>query len=264
MSRIVNEALVIIENSIPNIDKIKVVRVCIGWGYTGVKLSTGHVGICHSLLEEQALRCCQIVRRAGKLAGSSAIDLANLAKSWELSESIVGIATLNALSQMVLNEEKYAIDEGNFIDYIEAKVKATDTVALIGYIEPFINVLRRKARRLYVFERSPRFFYEQTLPDVACEELLPKADIIIITGSAIANKTIDHVLELSKKAREIGVVGPSAGIIPDPLFNRGVKIIGSIKPVNANRLLQIIEEGGGTPQIKSAVKFINIRPKPRS
>jgi uncharacterized protein (DUF4213/DUF364 family) len=50
-------------------------------------------------------------------------------------------------------------------------------------------------------------------------------------------------------------------MIPDPLFKRGVKIIGSIKPVDADRLLQIIEEGGGTPQIKSAVKFINIRPK---
>lgn len=36
------------------------------------------------------------------LAGSSTIDLANLANSWELSESIVGMATLNALSQMVL------------------------------------------------------------------------------------------------------------------------------------------------------------------
>jgi hypothetical protein len=43
--------------------------------------------------------------------------------------------------------------------------------------------------------------------------------------------------------------------------NRGVKIIGSIKPVDADRLLQIIEEGGGTPQIKSAIKFINIRPR---
>jgi len=261
MSRIVDEALAIIESSIPNLSKIKVARVCIGWGYTGVKLSTGHVEICHSLLEEQAVRCCQIVRRAGKLAGSSAIDLANLAKSLELSESIVGIATLNALSQMILNEEKYAIDEGNFLSYIEAKVKATDTVALIGRIEPFINVLQSKVRRLYIFERSPRFFDEQVLPDTACEELLPKADIVIITGSAIANKTIDRVLELSKKAREIGVVGPSAGIIPDPLFKRGVKIISSIKPVDADKLLQIIEEGGGTSQIKSAVKFINIRPR---
>ena len=174
-----------------------------------------------------------------------AIDLARLAKSWELSESIVGIATLNALSQIVLNEEKYAINDGNFIDYIQAEVKATDTVALIGYIEPFINVLQGKARCLYIFERKPRFFNDQILPDTACEELLPKADIVIITGSTIANKTIDRVLELSKNAREIGVVGPSAGMIPDPLFKRGVKIIGSIKPVDADRLLQIIEEGGG-------------------
>jgi len=230
MSEIIEETSTLIRDCVQNLHEIKVSKVCMGLGYTGVKLSTGHVGVCHSLLGEQPLRCCQIVKRAGKLAGSPAIDLADLAKSWETSESVVGIATLNALSQ-------------------------------VGCIEPFINILRKKTRHLCVFERNPMLINEQTLPDTACEELLPKADIVIITGSSIANKTIEHVLKLSQGAREIGVVGPSAGLIPDPLFNRGVTIIGSIRAVNADRLLQIIMEGGGTPQIKSAVKFVNIRPK---
>lgn len=99
------------------------------------------------------------------------------------------------------------------------------------------------------------------MPDTACEELLPEADVVVVTGTAIANKTIDRVLELSRGAREIGVVGPSAGIVPDSLFKRGVKVVSTIRPVDADRLLQIIEEGGGTPQIKPAVKFINVRPK---
>jgi len=262
MSEIIEETSALIRDCVQNLHEIKVSKVCMGLGYTGVKLSTGHVGVCHSLLGEQPLRCCQIVKRAGKLAGSPAIDLADLAKSWETSESVVGIATLNALSQIVLEkEEKYVIAEGNFIDYINKKVRTSDTVAMVGCIEPFINILRKKTRHLCVFERNPMLINEQTLPDTACEELLPKADIVIITGSSIANKTIEHVLKLSQGAREIGVVGPSAGLIPDPLFNRGVTIIGSIRAVNADRLLQIIMEGGGTPQIKSAVKFVNIRPK---
>jgi len=263
MSGIINEVLALICESIPNYREIKISKVCLGLGYTGVKLSTGHVGLCHSLLGEQPLRCCQIVKCAGKLAGSPAIDLAYLAKSWETSESVVGIATLNALSQIVVdNEERYIMTEGNFLDYIKEKMRKSDTIAMVGYIEPFIIVLRKIARRLYVFERNPMLFDEQILPDTACEEFLPKADIVIVTGSSIANKTIEHVLKLSQGAREIGVVGPSAGLIPDPLFNRGVTIISGIRVVDADRLLQIIAEGGGTPQIKSAVKFVNIRPMP--
>lgn len=262
MSKIINEILTIICDSIPNLSEIKAVRVCMGWGYTGVKLSTGHVGICHSLLDEQTTHLCRIVKQAGKLAGRSAIELAEMAKSWELSESIVGVATLNALSQLILNNEKYLINEENFIDYIKAKVKSTDTISLIGRIEPFIDILKMKAKCLYVFERNPRFLNEYTLPDTAYEEILPNTDIVIITGSSIANKTIERVLELSKKAREIGVVGPSASLVPNPLFKRGVTIIGTIKPINSDKLMQIISEGGGTHQIKSAVKFITIRPKP--
>jgi len=262
MSRIIDEALAIIEDSIPNFYEVKAVRVCAGWSYTGVKLSTGHVGICYSLLDEQAAHCCRIARRAGSLAGSPAIELARLARSWDLSESVVGVAALNALSQMVLSEERYVIEEGNFIDYVVARVRATDTVAVVGNMRPLVDALQGKVERLYVFERSPRFFDDYTLPDVACEELLPEADVVLVTGSAIANKTIDRVLELSRRAREIGVVGPSVGLVPDPLFKRGVKVVGTIKPIDADRLLQIIEEGGGTPHIKPAVKFINVRPKP--
>jgi uncharacterized protein (DUF4213/DUF364 family) len=261
-SKIIDDALALINDQIPNLREIRVSEVRIGLGYTGVKLDAGHVGVCHSLLRELALDCCQTMRRAGSLADSPAIDLANLAKSWGTIESIVGVATLNALSQVVLDEEKYQITEGNFIDYIEKKIRKSDTVTLVGLIEPFVEILRRKTRHMYVFERNPTLLDEQTLPDTACEEFLPQADIVIATGSSIANKTIDHILELSQGAREIGVVGPSAGLIPDPLFERGVTIIGSIKALNADRLLQIIAEGGGTPQMKSAVKFINIRPKP--
>jgi uncharacterized protein (DUF4213/DUF364 family) len=261
MSRVIDEALALIEESIPNIYEVRAVRVCAGWGYVGVKLNTGHVGVCHSLLEEQVARCCRITERAGRLAGSPAIELARLAKSWDLSESVMGVAALNALSQMVLSEDRYAIEEGNFIDYIAMRVRATDTVAVVGNMKPLVDVLRGRVRRLYVFERSPSLFEDYTLPDTACEELLPEADVVVVTGTAIANKTIDRVLELSRGAREIGVVGPSAGMVPDPLFKRGVKMVGTIKPVDADRLIQIIEEGGGTPQIKPAVKFINVRPK---
>jgi len=264
MGSIIDEALALIRDKIPNLREICVSKVCIGLGYTGVKLDTGHIGVCHSLLNELALGCCQMVKRAGTLADSPATELSSSAKSWDMSESIVGVATLNALSQMVLDKEKekYLITEGNFMDYMVNKIGKKDTVALVGCIEPFTEILRKKARHLYIFERNPTLFDEQMLPDTACEEFLPKADIVIVTGSSIANKTIDHVLGLSQGAKEIGVVGPSAGLIPNPLFKRGVTIIGSIKAVNADRLLQIIAEGGGTPQIKSAVKFINIRPKP--
>jgi len=233
-----------------------------GLGYTGVQLNNGTTGICHSLIEKgQSLECCQINKNAGSLAGSKASELLDLAQSQDMRQKVVGIATLNALSQSTLNSNDYLISNQNFIEYIIKQIRKNDTLAMIGYIKPFIQILQRKAKKLNVFERNRKENNEQVLPESDIQELLPQADFAIITGSSIANGTIDNVLNLCKGAREIGIVGPSAGIIPDPFFKRGVTIIGTIRTIDSERLFSIIMEGGGTPQIKSAVKFINIRSK---
>jgi uncharacterized protein (DUF4213/DUF364 family) len=261
LDTIIDETLEIIQTKIPNLYNIYVEKVVIGLRYTGVKLDCEYLGICHSLLGEQNFNCCQIEKRAGDLADSLAIDIATMSKSENIRESVIGIAAINALSQLLITKDEYIIDNGNFIDYIIDKIKKNDTVSLIGCIKPFIKILKTKTEKLFIFDKSPSFKDEDILPYTMYEKILPKTDIVIATGSSIANKTLDHVLELSEKAREIGIVGPSAGLLPEVLFRRGVKVIGNIKTINPDRLLQIIAEGGGTPQIKPIVNFINIYPK---
>ncbi len=260
MNNILKEILNILSTEISDIDKFTVEKACLGLGYTGVKLDNGHTGICHTLRNEMAIQHCGIMERAGSLAGSSAIDLAKLATSWNLIERILGIATINSLSQTVFQRKpgNYQIKEGNLID--EVKIEENDIVAMIGYIRPFKSRIESKTRKLYIFERTPTR-EKNILPDVACEDILPKADIVIITGSAIANGTLDRVLELSNNAREITISGPTASFIPDPLFRRKVKAVGGVQIIDSEKMFKIIAEGGGTPQLKSAVKFIVIKPE---
>ncbi|MEM3733889.1 MAG: DUF364 domain-containing protein [Nitrososphaerales archaeon] len=258
--RIVDRLLSCLRRELPDVDTIRADKVYLGLGFTAVRLSSGHVGLCHSLQSEVPLGCCQIVRRAGTMAGSSAMNLAGLIKSWDMGQRVVGAATINALSQIVLESpsEKYVVEEGNLIDHID--VKQDDTVSLVGNIRPIVSTIRSKARKLYIFERG-RIIDEGVLPDTACEELLPQSDIVIITGTAIANGTIDRILELSRESRYIALIGPSATVIPDPLFDCGVSAIAGVIVVDPEKAMQIVAEGGGTPQLKTAVKFVVIKPK---
>ena len=261
--RIVEEVLKRIKTLIPDIDEIMVDQVVLGLGYTGVRLSDGHSGLCYTFQIEiaQTTHHCQVSDLAGTLVGTPAIKLAEKAKSWEINESIVGFATLNALSQIVMdrNPENYAILSGDVIDYISLTKK--DVVALVGYIGPLVPHIRAKAKKLYILERTPTRREEGILPDAACDQILPKADAVLITGTAIANGTIDHLLELTKKAREVAIIGASAGILPEVLFERGVTVVGGVKIVNAAKMMQVVSEGGGTPALKSAVQFISIKPR---
>jgi uncharacterized protein len=225
---IIRELLTHIQRGIPDLDTLRVTDVRIGLGYTGVKLSTGQVGVCHTLLNEDF--CCQKIDCAGTLSGSPALETASLAESWKPGEAIVGIATINALSQIAIetNTSRYSIDfDVDCIDRME--IKEDDTVAMAGYIRPFIPVIRRKAKTLYVLERNPRAWVEDVLPDSACSEIVPKADVVIITGTAVANGTIDSLLKLCDDAREVAIVGATASMIPDPFFKRGATVMGGLE-----------------------------------
>ena len=259
MNNIIEEILSNLQDEISDVDKVRVKKVCLGLGYTGVKLDSGHSGICSTLRTEMNIQHCGVMAKAGSFTEASAVSLAQFATSWNLGERILGVATINALSQIVFERKsgKYQIKEGNIINEVE--IKRNDAVAMVGYIRPFKPLIESKARKLYILERNP-VREENILPDVACDDILPKVDVVIISGSAIANGTLDRVLELSQNAREIVTLGPSASFIPDPLFRRKVKAIGGIQVIDSEKMLKIIAEGGGTPQLKPAVKFVVIKP----
>jgi uncharacterized protein (DUF4213/DUF364 family) len=257
---VVDDLLLCLKKEIPNANEIVVKEACLGLGFTGVRLSTGHVGLCNSLQSETSLQCCQILRRAGKLAGSSALSLAGLIKSTDMSERIVGAATLNAMSQIILRNpsHKYDVADGNLVDHIH--VRKDDTVAIVGNISPIVSAIKSKVRKLYVFERGG-ISGEGVLPEAASEKFLPQSNVVIITGTTIANGTIERVLYLSRKARYIAMIGPSATVVPDPLFSRGVSAIGGAIVTDAEKAMQIVAEGGGTPQLKAATRFVVIKAK---
>jgi uncharacterized protein (DUF4213/DUF364 family) len=100
---IFEDVLSILHQELP-LDDISVERVCCGWGFTGVQLSTGDVGLCHSLLGEVSPACGQIVEQSGALTGSPVTALTELAESWNIGERVIGVAAINALSQPILKE----------------------------------------------------------------------------------------------------------------------------------------------------------------
>jgi uncharacterized protein (DUF4213/DUF364 family) len=247
-------------HNVPNVEDIRIDKVCLGLGYTGVKLEGGRMGVCHSLLSEMAQECCEIIKQAGTIAGRPAQELLSLAESWDLGERVIGIATMNALSQIVLeaDPDRYALEERNLIDVLE--VGSEDIVVLVGLIKPFIPIFRSKAKRLYILERGARR-EKGILPDTACEEIVPKADVAVITGSSLANGTLDRLLELAGNARTVALVGPTVSCVPDPLFKRGVDLAGGVRILDPDKAIQIIGEGGGTPQLRQAGKFVTYRAK---
>ncbi len=69
----------------------------------------------------------------------------------------------------------------------------------------------------------------------------------------LLNDTLDALLARCAGASAFALVGPGAGCLPDPLFARGVTLLGGTWPVDRPALLAAIREG--TPWGESARKF---------
>ena len=163
--------------------------------------------------------------------------VAGLISSDRLIEASIGAAAINA--QLV---PKGKIKEGNVFKMILEMAGRFESVAVVGRF-PFIGQLDGS---VYVFEKKP---IPGCLPASRADELLPKCDLVIITGSAFINKTLEHLLEISNGYTM--VIGPSTPLSP-VLFDFGADLLAGISSGDEN-VLDIVGQGGGTRDFKRVV-----------
>ncbi|WP_439628442.1 Rossmann-like domain-containing protein [Shinella sp.] len=258
----------------PALDDITIDRVAIGLFFTGVKLSTGHAGACATPVKDMPEAvCCPSSAMAmpfpGKLRGRRAADLLDEAVEQVGIRRSVGIATLNALAQIV-NESRapqgFEIVEG--LDaFAGAEVAADETVVVVGAFVPFLRELRKIGARHWVLEKDPSTLKPHEMPYFKeaerAPDVVPEADVLIITGTTLANDTLGSLIALAKPSARIVVVGPTVTMIPDAFFERGCHILGGIKVTDPDAFFAVIAEGGSGYHFfgKSAVK-ITLRKSP--
>ncbi len=261
---VIDELIGFIRNKIDTTDLI-VDSVVVGVFYTGVKLNTGHGGIAFTPIHDipDAVCCPRSYAKmpnSGYLSRQSLEDVLRETVNTSPLKSAIGVAAINAVSQKILFDEEYEshkiVFDSDPLDMIE--INPDDTVVMIGAFTPYIKRLKGKVNNLYVIERNVRAISKEditTYPEESRRELLPKTDILIASGSTIVNQTIDEILSLSEKAREIILSGPTASVIPDPLFKRGVTCIGGMKIYDPDRMLKIVSEAGsGYSLLKECAK----------
>lgn len=142
----------------------------------------------------------------------SLAELATACKSWNLAEASFGMAAVNAYYNTPAQLEQLHAYEP-FENYCTAGLDLRGkTLGIVGHMN-MPDHIRRQAEKLYILERNPQ---PGDYPDSACDFLLPQCDTVIITASALTNKTMPHLLELCKNSYTI-VAGPSCPMCPQLL-----------------------------------------------
>jgi len=253
---ILGETIRILEERLgERMDDVTVERVVVGVFFTGVKLSTGHGGICATPIKSipEAVCCpssAQAMPHSGRLRERSIRAYVADALGDRPMRKALGIAVVSALSALandVCPQPGYTVTRG--VDAVDLlPLSESGNVVIVGALTPYLRALKQVGQPFRVIEMDPRTLKPDELPFfVPVEEtdrVVPWADTLIITGTTLINGTIEHLLELARPEATVVVLGPTVSILPDALFSRGVDISGGDVVTDPDRLLDILAEGG--------------------
>lgn len=234
---------------------LKVERAVIGLFFTGVKLDNGQGGVCYTPIKTipEAV-CCPSSARAmpasGRLRGAPAATLVDDMWDGSAISRAVGIATLNALSATCWSlhpPADYAIEQG--VDALDDLDLTDDQhVVVVGALAPFLKVLKQRGRPYRVLELDPSTLRPDEMPFYApadqAEVEVPRADVLVVTGTSLINDTLEDMLALARPDATVVVVGPTAGMLPQAFFRRGVDILGGVLVNDPDALLDVLSEAG--------------------
>jgi uncharacterized protein len=179
----------------------------------------------------------------------------------------VGIATLNALAELCWQRRPTpGVDLLPGIDAFDATVLHDgERIVLVGAFIPFLKELKRRRLPFLVLEQNPAALKPEEMPFYrpaeAAAEVVPQAELLLVTGSTLLNGTLEDLLALAAPAARVTVVGPTVGLLPDAFIARGADILGSVRITHPDGFLDLLAEGGSAPHFlgHSAEKVVLAR-----
>jgi uncharacterized protein (DUF4213/DUF364 family) len=234
----------IVDDLISSLSEDSVVRevyTCVFW----TAVVSKHCGLSSTFRDEHPHH--GMVRGVGDLRNKSALELAEYAKSDNLLEASIGMATINSL----IDIDETKCDAENALDVLIEKGEGKN-IAVVGHF-PWIPKLQKVANKLWVLEQRPQ---TGDLPAEAAEDVIPTADVVAITGTSLINHTAEKLLDLARGSFVV-MVGPTTPLSP-VIFDWGVDVVSGTKVVEPAKVLRSISEGAIFPQVQG-VKLLNMR-----
>jgi uncharacterized protein (DUF4213/DUF364 family) len=236
-------------------EKLTVERIAVGLFFTGAKLSNGAGGVSYTPVKDipQAVCCPSSAGRIFdpvKINGMKAAAVLAALSSDEPIKAAIAIATLNALSAICwergLNDNYHIQMNTDAVDVV--RMPAESSVAVIGAFVPILRKLKTRGGRWWVIEQDPQTLksdeMDHFIPADRSDETIAAADVLIITGVTLVNHTLEPILKAARPDAEIAVVGPTASMLPDALFERGARVVGGVWVKKPDELLDVLAAGG--------------------
>lgn len=195
--------------------------------FCAIELEDGSLGLTYVLLEEATRR---LVAQGGDpslgLEGADALAIARWFVEATGARRALGFAAINALTRCLFDRAGYVPPpSGDSIGM--AAPQPGEHIGMIGLFPPLVKRIVASGAKLTVVELRGDLAGEREGYRVTTDRTeLASCDKVISTSTLLLNGTLDAMLAACANARSFALIGPGAGCLPDPLFARGVTLLG--------------------------------------
>jgi uncharacterized protein (DUF4213/DUF364 family) len=195
--------------------------------FGAIELDDGSVGLSFVLLDASTRRL--VVDRGDPslgLEGAEALALARWFTGAPGARRALGFAAVNALTRCLFDRAGFvpgaSTDSLGTLDPV-----AADHIGMIGLFPPLVGSIVNAGAKLTVAELRADLAGERDGYRVTTDRNeLATCNKVIATSTLLLNDSLDTMLAACSHARSFALIGPGAGCLPDPLFARGVTLVG--------------------------------------
>ena len=209
--------------------------------FGAVELDSGALGLSYVLLNDTLATLTGVDGQA--LVGSDALSLARRWRDGQGTERTLGFAAVNALSRHLFDRAGLVPpDATDSIGGLDPQ--PGEHIGMVGFFPPLVTPVTERGARLTVVELRADLAgshpgFEVTLDPAA----LQVCDKVLMTSTVLLNDTLDAILAHCQRARAVVMIGPGAGCLPEPLFERGVTALGGTWITNRAGFIDALRSG---------------------
>ena len=183
------------------------------------------VGISYILVPDQNMASYQALQPED-FVGQEPMEFALQFGSQDPVKNMISMAAVNAICQHVIKETNFHLD--TVTDPLGLlSPKKGDIIGMVGLFSGLIKRIKKAGAELVIIEKKQELIEKyHALPVTNDVTRLADCNKVFCTGTTVLNNTLDEVLSHISPAALVSVVGPTAGYFPDPMFARGVDILG--------------------------------------
>lgn len=210
--------------------------------FCALELDDGSLGLSYVLLGDT---WAQLTAHAAShlQAGDDTLAVARGYASGSTLVRTIGFAAVNALTRCLCTRAGF-VPPGSRDSLGQLDPQPGETIGMVGHFTPLLPRITAAGAKVLILELREDLVGESDHVRVTLDAAeLRGCRKVLATGTLLLNHTLEPVLAHCAGAERLVLVGPSVGGPPDPLFARGVTLLGGSWVEDPARFVDTLRAG---------------------